>query len=131
MSERDALPPDMTDNERLRDALEDMVWQFAHRGNNKRRRWLTTGGLSALEYAFDVLGWDDPHYTTEGACEIKGCANWATCVAAYPRSRAKPTIRPRSKIGFGFLCGEHDRQWNGRDAEPASDLGRKQVEGSK
>lgn len=64
-----------------RDALEDMVWQFAYKSNGKGRRpaSLFTGGLSALEHAFDVLGYDDPHPAPEGECVVKGCRNWATC----------------------------------------------------
>jgi hypothetical protein len=43
----------------LREALEDMVGQFAY--ETGRLGEITTGGLSALEHAFSVLGWDDPH----------------------------------------------------------------------
>lgn len=45
---------------RLRDALEDMVWQFAARGMKDGKGVLTHMGLSALEQAFDALGWDSP-----------------------------------------------------------------------
>ena len=44
----------------LREALEDMVWQFAYRGTYEGRENLHTGGLSALESAFDALGISDP-----------------------------------------------------------------------
>ena len=52
--------------EELEEALEGMVDQFAYRrvsrwGRGKRLAF-NTGGLSALEWAFDALGWDDPHY---------------------------------------------------------------------
>ena len=47
------------------DALDDMVGQFAYRRLRRRGKWhqlvMMTGGLSALEHAFDVLGWKDPH----------------------------------------------------------------------
>jgi hypothetical protein len=36
-----------------------MAWQFAFHGNDASRKWLYTGGLSALEGAFGALGWDD------------------------------------------------------------------------
>lgn len=105
-----------------RDALLGMVEQFACHGHDSKRRWLHTGGLSALEDAFAALGWDDPHYTEEGGCEIAGCMAFSTCVGAYPRSRAAHSDDPQR--GFGFLCGEHFRRWNGRDSEEAPDLGR-------
>jgi len=47
---------------KLRDALEDMCHQF---GYEVGQTGITTGGLSALEHAFDVLGWDDPHIPSE------------------------------------------------------------------
>ena len=61
---------------RYKEALEDMVWQFGYRGvkNNKPIIW--TGGLSALEGAFEALGWEDPHYLPDAegyCCEIEGC----------------------------------------------------------
>lgn len=63
-----------------REALEDMVWQFAYRGVKGRRLALGTGGLSALERAFDALGWDDPHYVVAKGqvCEVQGCLSWLT-----------------------------------------------------
>ena len=43
-------------------ALLDMVMQFADRSNIKGSNYaLNTMGLSALELAFDVLGFDDPY----------------------------------------------------------------------
>lgn len=84
-----------------RDIVEDLVWQFAYRSNDTSRKWLTTGGLSALEGAFEALGWDDPHYVTEDGCEHPGCAAWATCGAPTPD-------------GYRRLCNEHYRT----DARP-------------
>lgn len=111
------------DAERLKDALEDMVGQYAHHTVVNGRRAYTTGGMSALEHAFEALGWDEPHYTDDGECEIDGCNEWATCVAGYPRSLARPT-REQSKIGFGFLCSAHYHKWNCKDAERPDDFGR-------
>jgi hypothetical protein len=51
----------------LRDALEDMVDQFAYRWEQDGKTTFTTGGLSALENAFMVLGLDDPHTIDEAA----------------------------------------------------------------
>ena len=50
----------------LREALLDMVWQFGRIGTQDGKCVIRTGGLSALEQAFKVLGWDDPHYLPEG-----------------------------------------------------------------
>lgn len=52
----------------LRDALEDMAFQFGYRGVKNGRPNIHTGGLSALESAFEALGWDDPHYLLEEGC---------------------------------------------------------------
>lgn len=63
------------------EALEGMIWQFAHRGTKNGKPIIWTGGLSALEDAFEVLGWDDPHYLPieEGyCCEVKGCVEQDT-----------------------------------------------------
>lgn len=57
------------------EALEDMVYQFGYRGVKDNRPMITTGGLSALESAFEALGWDDPHYVPEdgNTCDVAGC----------------------------------------------------------
>jgi len=59
----------------LREALEGMVWQFGYRGVKSGRPIIWTGGLSALEEAFEALDWDDPHYLPEEdfTCEVEGC----------------------------------------------------------
>ncbi len=62
-------------------ALATMVWQFGHRGTKNEKPIMWTGGLSALEEAFEVLGWDDPHYLPiqEGyCCEVEGCVEQDT-----------------------------------------------------
>ena len=60
------------------EALESMVWQFAYRVTKAKRLALSSGGLSALEEAFGVLGWDEPHYVQnkDCKCEVIGCYNW-------------------------------------------------------
>lgn len=61
-----------------RNALEDMVWQFAYRndGQGKKPPVLFTGGLSALEHAFSVLGWPDPKPCPDASCDIEACQRW-------------------------------------------------------
>lgn len=58
-----------------KDALEDMVRQFAYYGNGA----YFTGGLSALEHAFGVLGWEDPQPDDSCKCDSDGCGEQATC----------------------------------------------------
>jgi hypothetical protein len=55
----------------LRAALEDMVRQFAYWSNSAGG--IYTGGLSALEEAFGVLGWDDPYPLPDRRCDEPGC----------------------------------------------------------
>jgi len=55
----------------LREALIDMVWQFAYRGTYEGRENLHTGGLSALESAFDALGLSDPITVLDFEAAIK------------------------------------------------------------
>ena len=81
----------------LQDALEGMVLQFAYPSDNPPR--ISTGGLSALEYAFKVLGWPDPKLTPEYCCQYGRCKRVATC--------GTPT-----KKGYKRVCGEHFRKLN-------------------
>jgi len=81
----------------FRGVVKDLVWQFACRGNDHSGKWLSTGGLSALQNAFKELGWDDPYYVEGGGCEHPGCKAWATC--------GTPTAS-----GYKRLCREHFRQ---------------------
>ena len=77
-----------------REALEDMCQQFAYPGEGPV---LITGGLSALECAFRVLGWEDPHPVPERGCDEPGCRRMATC---------------GTPVGGGYrtTCSEHARR---------------------
>ena len=86
----------MTKMPDFRETVKALVWQFAYRGNDDNRRWLSTGGLSALKDAFKALGWDDPYYVEGGGCEYPGCADWATCGTPTPE-------------GYKHFCGKHYR----------------------
>ena len=55
----------------LQKALKCLCIQFA--GWNDRIGGLTTDGLSVLEDAFDLLGWDDPHPMPELCCDEPRC----------------------------------------------------------
>lgn len=74
----DQIKRDRAENERLREALEDMCWQFADRADGDPPK-IWTMGLSALEGAFDVLGWTDPKDAPEIRCDEPGCERVRTC----------------------------------------------------
>ena len=87
--------------EMYRDALESMAWQFGYRGVKNGMPVIHTGGLSALEEAFDALGWEDPHYLPEEGytCEVAECMEADTC--GMPWAENKPYLR---------LCSDHHMQ---------------------
>ena len=70
---------------KLEQALESMLVQFGYRGVKGNRPIICTGGLSALEEAFDAMGWDDPHYLPEEGytCEIEGCMEEPVCGGSW------------------------------------------------
>jgi hypothetical protein len=79
---------------KLLSVIEDMAYQFAYETKHRGRAALTTGGLSALESAFDALAWRDPHPIPESECQTRGCHERASC--------GTPT-----KDGYRRLCGRH------------------------
>jgi len=68
-----------------RDALESMVNQFAYYSEGN----LHTGGLSALEDAFEVLGWSDPYPAPWRVCDVEGCKKEYTCGWPSPNGYRK------------------------------------------
>lgn len=80
-----------------RETVEDLVRQFAYQGERDGVPVYFTGGLSVLEGAFSVLGWNDPHPAPEMACERPGCNTWATCGTPTPD-------------GYKRLCYDHYRE---------------------
>ena len=61
---------------RLREFAEDVARQWGYVSGGA----ISTGGLSTLEDAFEILGWDDPHTLPEGdlaVCDEPGCGNSA------------------------------------------------------
>ena len=55
----------------LKEAVLSLVVEFASWSESSGGFW--TCGLSALEEAFGVLGWDDPHSDPEYRCDEPGC----------------------------------------------------------
>lgn len=95
----------------MKEALEDMVWQFAYHGQNEGKPFLYTGGLSALESAFSVLGWDDPHYiedTNGSCCDVEGCGGQIVCGGSHWR-----------ESGYWCICARHSEMArSGHHASP-------------
>jgi hypothetical protein len=81
-------------NAKLQNALESMCFQFA--GWDDKYGGYTTMGLSALEEAFNVLGWNDPHVYLAATCQ------WPNC--KKQRTSGIPTSN-----GYMLVCGEHFR----------------------
>lgn len=90
----------------MKEFAEDVVYQFGYYGQYNGRLHIGHGGLSTLEWAFDILGWDNPHPAPEFECEIDGCHEHATCGA--------PT-----SDGYKRMCGKHfeERRTNERKAD--------------
>ncbi|MBR5199326.1 MAG: hypothetical protein IKW20_05800 [Bacteroidales bacterium] len=93
----DAQPTvDAVEADDMREFAEDVACQFGYYCQNEGRLHITHGGLSTLEWAFDILGWDNPHPVPEFECEIEGCHEHATC--------GTPTAD-----GYKRMCSKHYR----------------------
>lgn len=88
---------DAVDVDDMREFAKDVAYQFGYYCQNRGRLHITHGGLSTLEEAFDILGWENPHPVPECECEIDGCHEHATCGA--------PT-----NDGYKRMCGKHCRE---------------------
>ena len=80
--------------EEIKGFAEDVAYQFGYYFPIKDILYLSTGGFSTLEWAFRILGWNDPHPVPECECEVPGCHEHANC--------GTPT-----KDGYKRLCGKH------------------------
>lgn len=78
----------------IRAFAEDVAHQFGYHTQYNGRLTLTHGGLSTLEWAFDILGWENPHPDPENECQYAGCHHYASC--------GTPT-----KDGYLRVCGHH------------------------
>jgi hypothetical protein len=93
----DAPTVDAVEAEEMREFAQDVAYQFGYYCQNGGRLHITHGGLSTLEWAFDILGWENPHPVPECECEIDGCHEHATCGAS-------------TKDGYKRMCGRHCRE---------------------
>ena len=92
--------------EEIKGFAEDVAYQFGYYFPIKDILYISTGGLSTLEWAFRILGWNDPHPVPECECEFPGCQEHATC--------GTPT-----KDGYKRVCGKHFVELTREEAEAA------------
>lgn len=92
--------------EGIKELAEDVAYQFGYYFPIKDTLYISTGGLSTLERAFDILGWGDPHPVPECECEAPGCHELANC--------GTPT-----KDGYKRVCGKHFAELTREEAEAA------------
>lgn len=86
---------DVVEVSEMKEFAEDVVYQFGYKINcADGRLYLSSGGLSTLEWAFSILGWPDPKSFPEGECEWDGCHEYASC--------GTPT-----SDGYKRVCGKH------------------------
>lgn len=92
--------------EEIKGFSEDVAYQFGYYFPIKDILYISTGGLSTLEWAFRILGWNDPHPVPECECEVPGCHEHANC--------GTPT-----KDGYKRVCGKHFAELSREEAEAA------------
>ena len=92
--------------EEIKGFAEDVAYQFGYYFPIKDILCISTGGLSTLELAFRILGWNDPHPVPECECEVPGCHEHATC--------GTPT-----KNGYKRVCGKHFAELTREEADAA------------
>ena len=92
--------------EGIKEFAEDVAYQFGYYLPIKDVLYISNGGLSTLEMAFDILGWNDPHPVPECECEVLGCHEHATC--------GTPT-----KGGYKRVCGKHFAELTREEVEAA------------
>ena len=108
----------MKTTDEYREALEDMVWQFAYHGTKNKKPMLHSGGLSALELAFDTLEWNDPHILEDSdgvSCDVENCYE--------PISGSGCSWR---ETGYWCCCLEHNKL--ARQNEPCPIMKKRAIE---
>ena len=90
--------------EEVLEFAENVIRQFSYRTKMNGHCAFTAGGLSTLEEAFSIVGWDDPKMTPESECQEVGCHEWATGGMPTPD-------------GYKFLCSKHRKMYQEKNAE--------------
>lgn len=80
----------------MKEFAAEVAYQFGYKGTYNGRLHIMHGGLSTLEWAFEILGWENPHPYPEGECELDGCHEYATCGTPTPN-------------GYKQVCSKHYR----------------------
>lgn len=92
----------------LKEFAEDVARQFGYHGTTADGRpAYTCGGLSTLEWAWNILDWPDPKPAPECECQEEGCHEWAT--------GGRPT-----PDGYKWLCGRHFAAYEAREDAQAA-----------
>ena len=92
----------------LKEFTEDVARQFGYHGTTADGRpAYTCGGLSTLEWAWNILEWPDPKPAPECECQEEGCHEWAT--------GGRPT-----PDGYKCLCGRHFAAYAAREEAEAA-----------
>lgn len=92
----------------LKEFAEDVARQFGYHGTTADGRpAYTCGGLSTLEWAWNILDWPDPKPAPECECQEEGCHEWAT--------GGRPT-----PDGYKWLCGRHFAAYEARQEAQAA-----------
>lgn len=92
----------------LKEFAEDVARQFGYHGTTADGRpAYTCGGLSTLEWAWNILDWPDPKPAPECECQEEGCHEWAT--------GGRPT-----PDGYKWLCGRHFAAFEAREEAQAA-----------
>ena len=92
----------------LKEFAEDVARQFGYHGTTADGRpAYTCGGLSTLEWAWNILDWPDPKPAPECECQEEGCHEWATGGSPTPD-------------GYKWLCGRHFAAYEAREEAEAA-----------
>ena len=84
----------------LKEFAEDVARQFGYHGTTADGRpAYTCGGLSTLEWAWNILDWPDPKPAPECECQEEGCHEWATGGRPTPDGDRKSTRLNSSHSG--------------------------------
>lgn len=96
--------------EALAAALADVVHQFGYEAVQDGQPAITTGGLSALEGAFEALGWADPYVIP----------NPIWCDAPVePRCPNRTTSGTPTPEGYKRFCQDHFHLWQAAQDAPS------------